>query len=95
MEGVMNTRALILAIVLLSGGISQAADYYIYRDTDGRTWLSNQDLREKEAPARQPESDGMSHAIAFPITIEARAMIEEAVLAEYRKIIGEKEREES
>jgi hypothetical protein len=61
----MNATALILAIALLSGGISQSGDCYIYRDTDGRTWLSNQDPREKEeAPARQPESDGMSHEIA-------------------------------
>jgi hypothetical protein len=52
----MNATGLALAIVLLAGGISQAGDYYIYRDSDGRTWLSNQDPRKKdESPARRRE----------------------------------------
>jgi hypothetical protein len=38
----MNATALALAIVLLVGGISQAGDYYIYRDGTVRTWLSHQ-----------------------------------------------------
>jgi stage V sporulation protein G len=41
------------------------------------------------------QHDGTYREIAFPITTEARTMIEEAVLAEYRKIIGEREREAS
>jgi hypothetical protein len=41
----------------LSGGISQAGDYFIYRDADGKTWLTNQDPRKKEeAPSRQPDN---------------------------------------
>jgi hypothetical protein len=53
----MNTTALILAMLLLSGGISQAGDYFIYRDADGKTWLSNQDPRKKDdSPARQPDN---------------------------------------
>jgi hypothetical protein len=52
----MNTRVLALVIVLLAGGISQAGDYYIYRDGAGRTWLSNQDPRNKdESPTRRPD----------------------------------------
>jgi hypothetical protein len=53
----MNARALGLAIVLLTGGISQAGDYYIYRDGSGRIWLSNQDPRKKdESSARRPDN---------------------------------------
>jgi hypothetical protein len=44
----MKTRTLALAIVLLATGISQAGDYYIYKDAAGRTWLSNQDPRKKD-----------------------------------------------
>jgi hypothetical protein len=52
----MNTTALALAIVLFAGGISQAGDYYIYRDGTGRTWLSNQDPRKKdESSAKRPD----------------------------------------
>jgi hypothetical protein len=52
----MKATGLVLAMLLLSGGISQAGDYYIYRDADGRTWLSNQDPRKNEPPARQPDN---------------------------------------
>jgi hypothetical protein len=53
----MNVTGTALAIVLLAGGISQAGDYYIYRDGAGRTWLSKQDPRKNgEPPARQPDN---------------------------------------
>jgi hypothetical protein len=52
----MNATALGLAIVLLATGISQAGDYYIYRDGAGRIWLSNEDPRNKdESAARRPD----------------------------------------
>jgi len=35
-------------ITLIAGGISQAGDYYIYRDGQGRTWLSNQDPHKQD-----------------------------------------------
>jgi hypothetical protein len=53
----MNATGLVLANVLLSGGISQAGDYYIYRDGDGRTWRTNQDpCKTEEEPTRQPDN---------------------------------------
>ena len=52
----MNATALGLAIVLLAAGISQAGDYYIYRDGAGRIWLSNEDPRNNaESAARHPD----------------------------------------
>jgi DNA-binding cell septation regulator SpoVG len=36
------------------------------------------------------QSDGTYWQIAFPITAETRKLIEEAVFAKYRKIIGER-----
>jgi hypothetical protein len=52
----MNTTALVLVITLIAGGISQAGDYYIYRDGQGRTWLSNQDPRkEDDSTGKRPK----------------------------------------
>lgn len=52
----MNATALGLAIVLLAAGISQAGDYYIYRDGAGRIWLSNEDPRNNAgSAARRPD----------------------------------------
>jgi hypothetical protein len=53
----MNTTGLALAIVLMSGGISHAGDYFIYRDADGRTWLSNQDPRKKDDTSGRRQED--------------------------------------
>ena len=52
----MKATELALALVLLVGGIAQAGDYYAYQDAAGRTWLSNQDPRNKDdSPTRRPD----------------------------------------
>jgi hypothetical protein len=40
---VTNTTAFVIVIMLITGGISQAGDYYVFLDAEGRTWLSNHD----------------------------------------------------
>jgi hypothetical protein len=52
----MKTTGLVLAFVLLTGGIALAGDYYVYTDAAGRTWLSNQDPSTKdESATRRPD----------------------------------------
>lgn len=52
----MKTTGLLFVFVLASAAIAQAGDYYVYTDAAGRTWLSNQDPRNKDdSPTRQPD----------------------------------------
>jgi stage V sporulation protein G len=54
-------------------------DFKIVRNDSGGLYVAMPNRKEKQGGYRE---------IAYPITAEARGMIEEAVLAEYKKVNG-------
>jgi hypothetical protein len=55
----MEIKNLVLAIVLGAAVNAEAADYYLFKDASGTTWISNQDLRNKDESAA-PRRDDVS-----------------------------------